>query len=433
MNEGPHLELEDSSWLFLRSNEETRFMARDPKFVQRGFGLKKQVAGKLQTHYRGGVVDALKKRDYRLDAGDLQIFMAAEYGFCYGVDRAVDYAYETRQRFPKKTLYVTNEIIHNRYVNNQLRDMGFRFFEDGYGVSDIDEDDVVLLPAFGATIELVDNLKDTGAVIVDTTCGSVMNVWKRVDRYGRAGYTAIVHGKYDHEETVATVSRALDKGGHYLVVRDETQARSVIDFMLSRGMSRDEFFATFAQSMSRGFDPDKHLKRIGIANQTTMLASESAKISKMFEAAIRERDGEDKLAENFWQFDTICSATQDRQDAIIALGSVEPVDLFLVIGGYNSSNTSHLCKIASRYAPAFHIDSAKAIRDLKTLEHQVPGTRELVQTSWPTANRPLRLGLTSGASTPNSLVSEILIRVAAMLDIDLLAKLDLDPQPMIEV
>lgn len=391
-------------------------MARDPDLVQKGFGLKAAVAGELASDYRSRLIEALRGREGILDLGPVKFHLAEEFGFCYGVDRAIDYAYETRRHFPDKTIYVTNEIIHNPFVNNRLREMGFRFFEDGHSVADITDNDIVLLPAFGATVEEIDQIKEKRAVIVDTTCGSVMNVWKRVEYYGRDGYTSIVHGKHYHEETIATVSRALSEGGHYLVARNEDEAQMVIDYMLGEGLDREAFLEKFGPVSSEGFDPDLHLTKIGVANQTTMLANESAKISEMFGAAVLKRDGDSK---NFREFDTICSATQDRQDAILKLGHRHALDVILVIGGYNSSNTAHLCKIAGQFAPAYHIDGPEAILSADEIQHLEHGASEtIVAKNWLGDHKPLRLGITSGASTPNSIVAEVFSKVAKLYDLD---------------
>lgn len=395
-------------------------MTDSKRFIQKGFGLKAAVAGELDTDYRSRLIDALRAHGSQASAGRLDVYLAEEFGFCYGVDRAIDYAYETRAQFPDRTIYVTNEIIHNPYVNRRLEELRFRFFDKGYGVDDVGPDDIVLLPAFGATVGLVERLKEKGSIIVDTTCGSVMNVWKRVNFYAREGYTAIVHGKYFHEETVATISQTLALGGHYLVVRDEAETQLVIDRILGSGLPRDAFLERFEKAISPGFDPDRDLERLGVANQTTMLASESLHISQLLEEAMTERYGKAEAEERFCRFDTICSATQDRQDAILRLGRQVPLDLILVIGGYNSSNTSHLRKIAGRFCAAYHIDGPEAILSLDEIEHQLPGGREMARTrDWIAREGPVRLGLTSGASTPNSIVADVLERIAGFMDIDL--------------
>lgn len=389
----------------------------EKKFFQRGFGLKAAVAEELSSVYASPLIDALRANGHELKTDSVELYLAEEFGFCYGVDRAVDYAYEARRHFPDRRIYLTNEIIHNPYVNGQLRDMGIKIIGEDSQFEEVERDDVVLLPAFGATVELIDDIKERGAVIVDTTCGSVMNVWKMVERFGRDGYTSVVHGKYAHEETVATCSRATSKGGHYIVVRDESETQLVIDWIVGRSqLNREQFLERFKKAVSQGFDPDLHLRKVGVANQTTMLATESAHISKIVGEAIAERDGD---GANFREFDTICSATQDRQDAILKLCRRVELDLILVVGGYNSSNTGHLCEISGTFAPAYHIDGPGAILSAERIEHQIPGQKHQVEhSSWIPEKRPLRVGVTSGASTPNSIVTEVIDKLGAMLKVD---------------
>ncbi|MGC9327468.1 MAG: 4-hydroxy-3-methylbut-2-enyl diphosphate reductase, partial [Candidatus Hinthialibacter sp.] len=250
---------------------------------RRGFGLKEEVAGELAQEYKSELVKSLREHGSTLQFSDLKILLAKEFGFCYGVDRAVDYAYETRRKFPDRIIYITTEIIHNPRVNRKLREMGIRFLSGGqaenYHFSDVKKEDVVILPAFGASVNDMERLIDIGCTLVDTTCGSVMNVWKRVESNAKDGYTSVIHGKYYHEETIATSSRALHFDGRYLVVRDEKEAQIACDYILGKG-DRASFLEHFKNSVSPGFDPDRDLQRVGIANQTTMLSSESMHISK---------------------------------------------------------------------------------------------------------------------------------------------------------
>ncbi len=389
---------------------------------RRGFGLKEQVAGTLAKEYKSGLVQYLRENGSTLQVGGLRILLAKEFGFCYGVDRAVDYAYETRQKFPDKTIYITTEIIHNPQVNRKLREMGIRFLsgcEAGhYTFDDIKPEDVVILPAFGASVEEMRKLIETGCVLVDTTCGSVMNVWNRVERNSRDGFTSIIHGKYYHEETIATSSRALQfEGGRYIIVRDEEEAQIVCDYIRFDG-SADDFLKRFEKSISPGFEPARDLQRVGLANQTTMLSSESLHISKMVEQAMRDRYGEENLKDHFRAFDTICSATQERQDAIIELGAKKP-DVIIVVGGYNSSNTSHLCEIGLRYAPTFHICGPGCIVSLDEIRHKPFGQNDETVTRGWFPSGPVSVGFTSGASTPDKVVEETILRVLECLNLDL--------------
>src|SRR2546428_4078066 len=311
----------------------------------------------LRAYFPSGTVDRLKTSGHRLQTGGLTFLLAREFGFCYGVDRAVEYAYETRRKFPERTIYLVGEIIHNPPVNARLKEMGIRFLREadgsGPGLETVRPEDVVILPAFGVTVEEMARLKTSGCVLVDTTCGSVLNVWKNVDRFSATGFTALIHGKYAHEETRATASRTTQyPGGRHLVVRDRAEAALVCDYIRNGG-DRSAFLARFSAACSPGFDPDLHLGRIGLANQTTMLSSESLEIQGMIRGALADRYGEDEIPERFRAFDTICSATQDRQDSVLAL-IVEKPDLLVVIGGCQHKDTDHLAALASRSVPTYH-------------------------------------------------------------------------------
>ena len=393
----------------------------DSLYVQKGFGLKSQIRGVLTHDYHSRIVDHLREApDHRLRAGDVEVRLAKEFGFCYGVDRAVDLAYETRQHFPDKTIYLTNEIIHNPYVNRRLVEMGVRFLGEGWTVDDVTQDDVAILPAFGVTVEDLEALRAKGCVLVDTTCGSVLNVWRRVRQYARDGFTALVHGKYAHEETRATCSQAVTNGTHYIVVRDQAEAQLVCDVIrgVPGALSREQLLARFAKAVSPGFDPDQHLQQIGVANQTTMLSSESLEIARMFEAAARDRWGEAELNARFRSFDTICSATQERQDAMLEMGQEGGLDLFLVIGGYNSSNTMNLAILGSRFAPTFHISGADEIESAARIHHHDPVSKTRTATEGWLPEGPITIGVTAGASTPNRTVGEVIERILSLRGVD---------------
>lgn len=395
--------------------------AKNPRYVQKGFGLKGQIKELLQNDYHSRLVDLLRDHGHSMTFDDVTIRLAKDFGFCYGVDRAVDLAYETREHFPEKTLYITNEIIHNPYVNRRLVELGVRFLGQGYTHDDVTADDVVILPAFGVTVAEMEQLRGKGCVLVDTTCGSVMNVWRRVGQYVRDGRTSVIHGKYYHEETRATSSRAREDGAHYIIVLDEPQAQLVCDVIRQApgALSREAFLERFAPAVSPGFDPDVHLAKIGVANQTTMLSNESLRIAGMFEAAIKERYGEAEAPERFRSFDTICSATQDLQDAALELGRSGPLDVVLVIGGYNSSNTTHLVEISQEFASAFHIDGPGEIVSTREIFHQPLGKKERSPAAdWLPAG-PVTVGITAGASTPNRIVGEVISRLLEVRGIDM--------------
>jgi 4-hydroxy-3-methylbut-2-en-1-yl diphosphate reductase len=385
-----------------------------PLIFRKGLDLKEAVAGQLAASYHSQLVDRVKASGYRYESGRLTLHLAREFGFCYGVDRAVDYAYQARTRFPDRAVYLTGEIIHNPHVNDQLRALGIRFLSDpGHAFDALGEQDVVILPAFGVTIAMLQDLSSRGCTLVDTTCGSVLNVWKNVKRYAQDGFTAIIHGKYWHEETQATASQALQyPAGRYLVLYDRAEAAIVCEYIRSGG-DRQAFLERFKNAVSSRFDPDVHLARIGLANQTTMLSTESLEIGEMFRAAMADRHGEHALESCYRAFDTICSATQDRQDAIIRLLAEEPVDLMIVIGGYNSSNTCNLARICAATRPTFHVATPEGLLSHAAIRHRdVAAKTEVVTEGWLPPNGPIRVGLTSGASTPDNLVE----RVIEMLD-----------------
>jgi 4-hydroxy-3-methylbut-2-en-1-yl diphosphate reductase len=388
-------------------------------YYRKGFGLKADVQGDLSADYNARIVDALREHEYTLQVEDVTIRLASEFGFCYGVERAVEYAYQTRRKFPDRRLLLVGEIIHNPHVNAKLRGMGIEILEpNGDGVFDfsgVRTEDVVILPAFGVTIAAFEALRAVGCVLVDTTCGSVLNVWKRVEAYARDGYTALIHGKYYHEETRATASQVLKyPGGAYLVVRDMNEAREVCEYIEGRG-DRDAFLAKFAKAASPGFDPDVHLRRIGVANQTTMLARESLAIGEEVGRSIERARGERARAVDFRTFDTICSATQERQDAVLALLE-EPLTAMVVIGGFNSSNTISLAALCDERVPTYHIEDASGIDpEAGTVHFRRAGIKHVEDTvaSWLPAEGPVRIGLTAGASTPNNKIGETVARILA--------------------
>jgi 4-hydroxy-3-methylbut-2-en-1-yl diphosphate reductase len=379
---------------------------------RKGLDMQHAVAGMLADSYHSAIIDRIKADDFVYRSGRLTVHLAREFGFCYGVDRAVDYAYQTRERFPDRTIYLTGEIIHNPHVNEKLRAMGIRFLTDeADGLDRIEPTDVVILPAFGVTVATLEQLDRRGATLVDTTCGSVLNVWKNVRRYSEHGYTSIIHGKVWHEETQATASQAVQYGGHYLVVFDRAEAASVCDYLRS-GEQAETLRQRFAKATSPGFDPDLHLSRIGLANQTTMLMSESLEIGDMMREAMTVRFGEAALADHYQAFDTICSATQDRQDAVVNLLRDKPVDLMLVIGGYNSSNTANLARICAASRPTFHLADPDCLVSADEIRHRPIGTKAEVSSSgWLPHDGPVSIGLTSGASTPDNLVGAAVARL----------------------
>jgi 4-hydroxy-3-methylbut-2-enyl diphosphate reductase len=386
-------------------------------YFQKGFGLRSTVGPVLSESYDSRVVDRLRELGHTARAGDLVLKLAREFGFCYGVDRAVEYAYETRQQFPERRIFLSGEIIHNPEVNGRLKAMGIRILpptdDPDARYREVEAGDVVLLPAFGVPVAEMAQLRGKGCVLVDTTCGSVLNVWKNVHKYARDGFTAVIHGKHHHEETKATASQALTHdGGHYLCVRDKAEAAAVCEFIRgARGA--EDLRRQFAHAADPGFDPVRDLARIGLANQTTMLMSESLEIQEMLRSAMRQRHGEAELPARFQAMDTICSATQDRQDAVLKMLDEGGLDLMVVIGGYNSSNTQALARICTQRLPTYHIDGAPCIEP-EGIRHQPVGSHAESRTAaWLPAG-PVHVGLTAGASTPNNVVGEVVSRLLAL-------------------
>jgi len=358
-------------------------------------------------------VERLKELGYAARAGDVTLRLAREFGFCYGVDRAVEYAYETREKFPDRRIFLFGEIIHNPGVNRRLLEMGLRFLTGPLAVAGgtdvVTSEDIVIIPAFGVTTDQMRSLEAKGCVMVDTTCGSVLNVWKRVERYAREGFTSVIHGKHYHEETQATASRAVANDGHYLVVRDLEETEILCDFLRGQG-ARDAFLARFREAVSPGFDPDLHLACIGVANQTTMLMSESLAVAERVRLTLLDVRGEERTSEEFRSFDTICSATQERQDAVLDLLE-QGVDVMIVIGGYNSSNTTNLARMCSRRVPTYHLETSAALADDGTLRYRPPGAEERSQGAEWLPEGPVRVGVTAGASTPDSEVGAFILRL----------------------
>jgi 4-hydroxy-3-methylbut-2-enyl diphosphate reductase len=388
----------------------------DQTYFRKGFGLRQEIAGDL-AGYHSRLVDKIRAAGHRLAVGDLTFVLAKEFGFCYGVDRAVEYAYEARKKFPDRRIWLIGEIIHNPHVNAELEAHGITILAPGtdgaFDYSEIRPADVVLLPAFGVTVRDFGRLREIGCVVVDTTCGSVLSVWKRVEQYARDGFTAVVHGKHYHEETKATVSQVTRySGGKYLIVRDMAEALVLCRF-IEGGDNRDDMTHTFAERVSPGFDFERDLARIGVANQTTMLANESLAIARRIGEALARRYGTENLDAHFRSFDTICSATQERQDAVIELIE-QPLDVMIVIGGYNSSNTNNLARICAAKRRTYHVADASCIDpEAGRIRHKpTTGAQEIAEDGW--LGPEVRLvGITAGASTPNNKIGEAIERVLA--------------------
>ena len=387
---------------------------------KKGLDLKHVVAGDLARDYHSELVQTIRLNDFTYKDGRVSVHLAKEFGFCYGVERAVDYAYQARKKFPDRTVYLTGEIIHNPHVNTRLRASGIRFLSDpSESIEHVTSTDVVILPAFGVTIRELERLISSDCTLVDTTCGSVLNVWKNVRQYARDGYTAVIHGKAQHEETQATASQArVADNGRYVIVLDRKEAELICDYITGRE-PLETFRAHFLNACSPDFDPSRDLTRVGLANQTTMLMSESLEIEQLIRRAMADRYGEQAIDKHYRAFDTICSATQDRQDAIQALLNEADLNLAIVIGGYNSSNTRNLAKICARKVATYHIADPSCLASPSELRHLPTTTTagastEQVQEHWLPTTGKLSIGVSAGASTPDNIVGEVISRLAEL-------------------
>ena len=373
------------------------------------------VQAQVLSHYRSELVERIRAKGHVLSAdGLLTVKLAKEFGFCYGVERAIDLAYAARKSFPaSKPIYLLGEIIHNPEVNDQIRNLGIVTISPkptDEELANLHQGDVVIIPAFGTQVGTRAKLEAKGCQLVDTTCGDVMSVWKRVRQYSKDSVTSIIHGKARHEETKATTSQATAYGsGHYLVVFTLAETDYVCDYILNGG-NKQEFLEKFKGACSEGFDPDVHLSAVGVANQTTMLRGETEEVQRRLKTAMMKKYGDAEVDKHFRFFDTICGATQDRQDALEKLLR-EPMDLLLVIGGYNSSNTSHLAGMGEAKLPTFFIKNAAMMASEKMIRHWDQHNHNEVETeNWLPPGK-ITVGITAGASCPNNLIEDAIRRL----------------------
>ena len=372
-----------------------------------------RVQEQVESHYRSVVVERIRANGGILTVRDTTVRLAKQFGFCYGVERAIDLAYAARKVFAKSRLFILGEIIHNPLVNEQIAAMGIKnLLGNGSDVviEELTAEDVVIVPAFGTDLITLKKIQDRGCQLVDTTCGDVMSVWKRVRQNATEQVTSLIHGKAEHEETKATASRALGHGaGHYLIVLTLRDTDYVCNY-IRHGGNKQEFLDRFRDAYSPGFDPDIHLNAVGVANQTTMLRGETEEVQRRIRAAIFDRDGPELGSRNFRFFDTICGATQERQDALDMLLR-EKMNLLLVVGGYNSSNTSHLAEMGEAKLPTYFVRSAGKLESVNRITHyDLHEKREIVTESW-LPDGPIIVGITAGASCPNNLIEETILRV----------------------
>lgn len=376
--------------------------------------IMEDVQAQVLSHYRSELVERIRRSGHLISVpGVLTVSLAKEFGFCYGVERAIDLAYAARKAFPDRRIFLLGEIIHNPEVNDQIRRMGIVTIASRPGdeqIAEIGAEDIVIIPAFGTEVATRRKLEARGCTFVDTTCGDVMSVWKRVRQYSKESVTSIIHGKAWHEETLATSSQARANGsGHYLVVFNLEETDYVCDY-IERGGDKQAFLDKFKGAYSAGFDPDLHLGAIGVANQTTMLRGETEEVQRRLRAAMIRRFGEAELPRHFRFFDTICGATQERQDALEKMLQTPP-DLLIVIGGYNSSNTSHLAEMGESKLPTFFIKNAGKMVSPQRILHWDLHRREEVETADWLPSGAVTVGVTAGASCPNNLIEEVIERL----------------------
>jgi 4-hydroxy-3-methylbut-2-enyl diphosphate reductase len=373
--------------------DERNAIAKKKTFL-RGAGVfkdvKKSVEDDMAEQFSSELVGDMKETpNYVMEKDGFEFHLAKDFGFCWGVERSINLAYSAVETFPDANFHITNELIHNPTVNQNLKDKNVNFIakddDNNKDFSQIAEGDIVMLPAFGATLDEMKELDEKGVRVVDTTCPWVAKVWTTVHTHQVRGLTSIIHGKYAHEETMATKSMCET----YLCVKNEKEAKLVVDFMLlmaelekegtpdseaALDAAAAELMATFKIAASSHFDPRKHLKKVGLANQTTMYKKETRAIGQMFQKAMMTIVGPDKINDHYYEFDTICDATQVRQDAVDALCDTHEkngLDFILVVGGWDSSNTAHLLEIPQmRGVPSYHINEAECITADNKISHR---------------------------------------------------------------
>jgi 4-hydroxy-3-methylbut-2-enyl diphosphate reductase len=395
----------------------TEAPAAQKKINLRRPDIMEAVQAQVLSHYRSEIVERIRANGGVLSSGDLTVKLAKEFGFCYGVERAIDLAYAAKKYFsevsPDVPIYLLGEIIHNPEVNDQIRRMGIKIISPkptDDELSQLHSGDAVIIPAFGTEVGTRQKIEAKGCVLVDTTCGDVMSVWKRVRQYSKESVTSIIHGKAKHEETKATTSQARAYGsGHYLVVFNLAETDYVCNYILNGG-DKHEFLEKFKGAYSAGFDPDVHLRAVGVANQTTMLRGETEEVQRRIKAAMIKKHGGSEVENHFRFFDTICGATQDRQDALEKLLR-EPMNLLIVVGGYNSSNTSHLAEMGEAKLPTYFIKNAAKMESDKSILHFDLHKRQEIETPDWLPSGKITVGVTAGASCPNNLIEDTIRRL----------------------
>lgn len=366
-----------------------------------------------------------RKKDFTpvtLDFGPVQILIARHFGFCYGVENAIEISYKALEENPDKRVFLLSQMIHNQEVNKDLESRGMKFIMDTDGTqfipwSELKQEDIVIIPAFGTTIEIENRLREIGIEVqqYNTTCPFVEKVWKRSSQLGSDDHTVIIHGKHNHEETRATFSHS-SSGAPSVIVRNMEESELLGEVILGK-KSSEEFYSLFQGRYTEGFDPRVHFNKVGVVNQTTMLATETQAIADYFKSVMIEKFGEDHMKDHFADTrDTLCYATNDNQEATKGLLR-EPADLAIVVGGYNSSNTSHIVELCEEKFPTYFINSAEEIQSEESIRHYDFHTDEMCTSrDWLTIENPTRIVLTSGASCPDTLVDAVMLKLVSYFE-----------------
>ncbi len=366
--------------------------------------------------YRSTLVDQLRAEG-EFQVGRIRLLMPQSFGFCWGVDRALAMVNDARKEYQGKPMWLLNSIIHNPRVNDDMGEMGIKFLKGKQSVpgalEELNESDVVIVPAFSAMVEEMEDLKSRGVKVVDTTCPWVIKPHKRAEKYVREGFTTVVHGTVGHDETRATCSLVRSLGGEFVIVHDMREAEILARYLEGTLDAKELLSGLHPQAVRKNFEPTPHLQRVGVINQTTMLASESRSIAERLRQALLKRWGEQELSDRFRDFDTICQATQENQDAATAVVDSSP-DVFLVVGGYDSSNTRNLARVGDAAGvPAWHIQGPDCI-SVDCLEYRERHTGEIkTKKDW-LPEGPISVAFTAGASTPDAILGQVVERVVAV-------------------
>ncbi|MEL7001105.1 MAG: 4-hydroxy-3-methylbut-2-enyl diphosphate reductase [Bacteroidota bacterium] len=364
--------------------------------------------------------DDPRKKDFSpaiLDFGPVRFHIARHFGFCYGVENAIEISYKALEENPDKRVFLLSQMIHNQEVNNDLQDRGIKFIMDTDGTQfipweELTPQDIVIIPAFGTTLEIEQKLEDIGIEVqrYNTTCPFVEKVWKRSDKLGADDHTVIIHGKHNHEETRATFSHS-SKSAPSVIVKDIDETKKLANIILGERPS-DDFYQLFEGRYSEGFDPTEHLQKLGVVNQTTMLATETQEIADFVKQTVIKKYGETSYKDHFADTrDTLCYATNDNQDSTYSLLE-QPADIAVVVGGYNSSNTSHIVELCERRFPTYFINSEREIESETTINHFDYRKKErLTSQNWLSQTEPVNIILTSGASCPDTIVDQVMLKI----------------------